>query len=369
MRIGMVGPGLDEPGGIAAVARSLLGSAALDGIDVRYVASTADGGPARKLAQMARGQALFARILAGRSPPDLVHLHVGAPIVTGRVAAARYASFWRKVAYLGESRLAGRPAVLHLHGSDGLIALHDGSPAGARAVEGALRRSAAVLVVSERMRGAVRGWIGDAVPVHVLYNPVDVRAFATSPLPERPTVLFLGLIGAAKGVFDLLAAMPRVLDAVPDARFVFAGLGEIDRLRAEAARLGVLHAVETPGWLAADAKRRALEGCWVFALPSYFEGLPVSVLEAMASGRAVVATDIAGLPEAVADGVSGLLVRPGDQPALAEALVRLLLDRVRCAAFGHAGRLRAEAQFDRDRLARDLRSVWERVREERGPCR
>jgi glycosyltransferase involved in cell wall biosynthesis len=365
MRVGMVGPGFEVQGGIVAVVREILGAPALNGLDVRYVASATIGSRTGKLRRIVGGEARFARLVA--SKPALVHLHVGAPVIEGRLAIARYVSFWRKMAFHAQARAAGVPVVLHLHGSDGLVALHDGSRAGRTAVEAALRSSAAVLTVSEKMAAVVRQWTD--TPVEVLYNPVDTTKFAPTPLQDRPTVLFLGLIGQAKGVYDLLAAIPEVLETVPDARFVFGGNGEVEQLRAEARRLGVAHAVETPGWLAGDAKRRALESAWVFALPSYYEGLPVGVLEAMACGRPVVATDIAGIPEAVAHEQSGFLVRPGERRDLAARLTALLRDRVRSDAMGRAGRALAEARFSRDRVAGRLRAVWEKVGEDNRICR
>jgi glycosyltransferase involved in cell wall biosynthesis len=97
----------------------------------------------------------------------------------------------------------------------------------------------------------------------------------------------------------------------------------------------------------------------IFVTPSVSEGLGVAVLEAMAMGRPVVATATGGLPEAVLDGETGLLVPPGEPAALAEALVSLLRDPTRARRMGEAGRERALAHFDSRRIVPRILALYE----------
>jgi glycosyltransferase involved in cell wall biosynthesis len=92
--------------------------------------------------------------------------------------------------------------------------------------------------------------------------------------------------------------------------------------------------------------RPALAACSVFVLPSYREGMPMAILEAMATGRAVVTTDVPGCRETIVDGESGTLVPPGAPAALAVALEQFLEDRTLAARMGQAARARAEREFD-----------------------
>ncbi|MFM8818734.1 MAG: glycosyltransferase, partial [Phycisphaerales bacterium] len=92
--------------------------------------------------------------------------------------------------------------------------------------------------------------------------------------------------------------------------------------------------------------RPSLAACTVFVLPSYREGMPMAILEAMATGRAVVTTDVPGCRETIVDGESGTLVPPGAPAALAVALEQFLEDRTLAARFGAAARARAEREFD-----------------------
>ena len=151
-------------------------------------------------------------------------------------------------------------------------------------------------------------------------------------------VLFLGRLREKKGVYDLVRAIPDVRKRIPDARFILAGDGDAASVRALAASLGVEHAIELPGWIDGEQKDTALRQADILALPSHFEGLPVCVLEAMASGAAVVATNVGGIPDAIESGISGLIITPGDVEGLGNALIALLTDpqmrkRMRDAAF------------------------------------
>jgi glycosyltransferase involved in cell wall biosynthesis len=150
-------------------------------------------------------------------------------------------------------------------------------------------------------------------------------------------VLYLGgFANPVKGGEVMLDALPELVSAAPEARFVLAGPGDPpSRLEELIERLPV---VEWAGWLDERAKARALADCDVFLLPSLSEGLPVALLEAMAAGKAVVATSVGGIPDAVRDGVDGVLIEPGDPDAVRAAVGRLVADRDERERLGAAAR-------------------------------
>ena len=143
-------------------------------------------------------------------------------------------------------------------------------------------------------------------------------------------------------------------------RLVLGGEGpEGDALRAHGQRLGLApDALLLPGWLDATRKQELLEQASCLALPSYGEGLPLVILEAMAAGKPVVATTVGGIPEVARDGVEGLLVAPGDVDALEEALDRLLSDRGLRTSLGARGRRRVLADYSPERLAARIDTLY-----------
>ncbi len=177
--------------------------------------------------------------------------------------------------------------------------------------------------------------------VGVIPNAAPARPVRVAP-PSADAALFLGgFENPVKGGLDLLAALPAMLDAAPSLRIELAGPGDPPR------QLASLDAerVRWSGWLDSEAKRNALAAAGIVLMPSRSEGLPVVLLEAMAYGRAVVATSVGGIPELLRDDVDGLLVAPSDPNALVAAVTQLVGDPARVTRYGANARSRA-GEFD-----------------------
>jgi glycosyltransferase involved in cell wall biosynthesis len=188
--------------------------------------------------------------------------------------------------------------------------------------------------------------------VRVAGSGIDLTRFPRVPPPDGPpTVLFIGRLLKDKGIHELVAAARIVRAKHPEVRFELVGgldpnpsgvtAAVVERWKAE----GVVDPVGEKSDV-----RPHLAACAILALPSYREGTPRSVLEAMATGRPVVTTDAPGCRETVVDGENGLLVPVKDADALAAAILRLVEDRALRERMGGAGRARAEAVFDVDRV-------------------
>jgi glycosyltransferase involved in cell wall biosynthesis len=193
----------------------------------------------------------------------------------------------------------------------------------------------------------------------VIYNPVQLPSTITPfETRETHTLLFLGRLGERKGSYDLLRAVASISDDFPDLKLLMGGDGEIEKIRVEAQRLGIADKVELLGWVRGPDKTALLTRASVYVLPSYNEGLPMSVLEAMAAGLPVISTPIGGIPEAVTDGVEGNLVKPGDVDAFSAALRRLLSDPSLRRQMGEAARLKVETVFSMDRIVPQIEALY-----------
>jgi glycosyltransferase involved in cell wall biosynthesis len=188
--------------------------------------------------------------------------------------------------------------------------------------------------------------------LRVVHCGVDPALYDRPRPAAGKRLLFVGRIDKIKGLGVLLEAFDALRARHPDATLTLVGDGP-DRaaLTAEAAARGLAEAVRFTGYLSQDGVAEALSQADLFVLPSFAEGVPVVLMEALAGRTAVVATQVAGVAELVEDGVSGRLVPPGDPAALETALEALLADPATRAAMGEAGRARVIAEFDATREA------------------
>lgn len=206
----------------------------------------------------------------------------------------------------------------------------------------------------------------------VVYNGVDTSQFAdhaVTPTIRRllgldPHALLIGSVGrlsADKGGQDvLLRAVAQVRQTQPQVGLVFIGDGPLrGGLEALAAQLGLGSAVQFMGVRPDVAP--LLGALDLFVLPSLHEALPIAVLEAMAVGLPVVTTHVGGVPEVVQDGVTGLLVPPGDSSALAAALLQLIADPATAVRLGAAGQARVRADFTLDAMVAQVDQLYRRL--------
>lgn len=203
-----------------------------------------------------------------------------------------------------------------------------------------------VVCQSARWRETFAGWGVPTERLQVVPNWIDARPFAAiappAPRPGQPLrILFLGHVEAAKGIHDLVEAVARLRDDAPISLVVAGSGGALDRARQQAAELGIADRVRFAGWVDEAGRLAELAATDVLVLPSYREGLPNAVLEAMAAARPSVATNVGGIPDLVEHGVTGLLYEAGDVQALADCLMDLARHPERVGAMGARARERA----------------------------
>jgi hypothetical protein len=206
--------------------------------------------------------------------------------------------------------------------------------------------------------------------------PHGIPVFPDFKRPERataePSVVFLGRLETRKGTVDLLHAIPRVLDAVPNARFALIGK---DRAHCPANRThaqylqdefapSIRARVDLLGQIPDGEVDRWLQTADVFVAPSLYESFGLVFLEAMRWGTAVIGTRAGGIPEIIKDNETGLLVEPHKPAQLAEAIISLLKNPSKGRAFGEAGRRRVESNFNVELMACQVENLYQSVIDE-----
>lgn len=230
-----------------------------------------------------------------------------------------------------------------------------------------LRRFPVVTAVSPSVATALRQAGVCSQNIRVIPNGIDVDPFAA----PRPVVLpairrGVRVIGTAgrlvpqKGLLDLVAAAPAVLARFPETQFLIAGDGPQRQVLERAVQdAGMTHAFVFAG------TRNDMPGVYsamdIFVLPSVNEGMPMTVLEAMAAGLPIAASRVGAIPEVIRDGESGRLFSPGDRAGLTRSLLDLLENSTTRARMGAAGRTRVTEEYSSLAMARKYSGIYERL--------
>lgn len=315
--------------------------------------------PAVQLTRLTRMQASvspwllpLAWRIARTDPPDVIHAH--------------NLFFFSTLAAVLLRRVLKRPLVTTLHvgslrrlgGASGFVASSYERMLGRVIV----RSSDRLIAVSNAVAGHALRLGARPEAVTVISNGVDTARFR--PGDGQPTGAFriacVGRLIFNKGPQYLVEAAPKVLLARPEAEFIFVGDGPLrPHLEKRARQLDVSHRTRFLGTRSDVAS--ILRSCQVLVRPSLLEGMPLTVLEAMACGLPVVATPVSGTAELVRDGESGFLVPPADPDSLSRAILRLMGDERLREAQGRAGRCLVELGYTWDAVALRTAATYREV--------
>lgn len=279
---------------------------------------------------------------------DLVHLNL-----------ASKGSTVRKIVVAELARVLGVATTLHLHGASYRQYWTSAGPLLNFAITRMFRKADRIVVLGQIWKDFVIGRVPETADrIVVLANAVPRPALAHQGGGNTVQILFLGRLGQRKGVPQLVEALHRIHD-LPGWRAVLAGDGEVESARREIARLGLAHRVQLPGWAGPGDVAKLLAASDILTLPSFDENLPMSVIEGMAAGLAVVATPVGAVEEILTHGETGLLVQPGNVEQLADALRQLILNAPLRVRLGKAAEAVHRQRLDIVPYVAKLTAIWQ----------
>ena len=348
VRVLQFGPSLTVRGGISSV-EQLICDYLPPYVSMRHVPTMEDGSAIAKASVFARAVQVMHRALESLDP-TIIHIHI-----------ASRGSTLRKVILAEMVARAGRPLILHAHGSE-FDVFHRKLPSAVRRnVNRTLQRANVFITLSTQWRDFyVEECEISPSQIVVLPNPVRVPAECVDRAGRpRVQILHLGRLGERKGSYDLVKAFAGLPEGLRNrARLVLAGDGDVEGVRKLAEPLG--RNVEVHSWIDVHERDRLLRDSDVFALPSRAEGVPMALLEAMAQGLPSITSPVGGIPDVFRNGVDGLMVTPGNIEQIRAAMTRLISDESVRLAAGHKARERACA-FDVHVYARRLADIYQRI--------
>jgi glycosyltransferase involved in cell wall biosynthesis len=348
VKVLQMGPALDVRGGVSSV-EQLICDYLPPYAAIQHVATMSEGTRLANAAVFARALRTLSRTLESIDPA-IVHIHF-----------ASRGSTLRKFIFANMVIRARRPLILHAHGA-GFDRFYRGLPTPVRGLVSRTMQQASVLIALSSQWRDFYVHECDVSPSQVVVLPNPVRLPARVPdRAGRAQVQFLhlGRLGQRKGGYDLVnafAALPAAMRA--RARLVLAGDGDVEGMRKRAAPLG--DRVRVLSWIDARERDQLLAESDVFVLPSYAEGVPMSLLEAMAAGLPGITTPVGGIPDAFSHGAEGILVAPGDAAQLRAAMASYIVDEPARLAAGRRACERART-FDVHAYARRLADIYQRI--------
>ncbi|MCW4000703.1 MAG: glycosyltransferase family 4 protein [Candidatus Bathyarchaeota archaeon] len=284
--------------------------------------------------------------------PSIVHIN-----------ATDYLNFFENSVYLFVAKMLRKKSIMHIHATY-FEAFYDGSNAIFKAVIRKTLNAADRLIVLSPNTQAFFTKIAPSSKISVIPNTAEIPAkLVNEKFSERDAkvrVLFLGSEEAKrKGFFDVIKAIPIVLEKskVPVV-FLFAGIYDSDKLRAINETKAQCKCVECLGYLDNSEMLLVRQSSDIYTLPSYAEGLPCALLEAMAAGLPVVTTTVGSIPEVVEDNINGFLIEPGDVTLLAEKIVVLANDSALRQIIGVRNIDKIKKLFSPESIMRELNEVY-----------
>jgi glycosyltransferase involved in cell wall biosynthesis len=328
LRVVMVGASLDQNGGIATVEKLILKHAPPD-IQIQHITSHDEGSITHRVIVFARAiGVLLWRLLRRRT--DLVHIHLSDGGSALRKAVLTLTVFMFR-----------KPVVMHAHGAE-FHSTYFGIPKWAQqGLSWIFHRCNGFVVLSKTWEDFYVFNLGlNPKQVFVLPNPVELPIEVPNRANTTKVILsFFGRVGERKGAFDLIKAYAKLpVEQKNGTQLLLAGDGELEQGRKLVESLNLTKHVTFLGWIDAKARDALLEKTDVFVLPSYNEGLPMALLEAMGWALPSITTPVGGIPELVTSNKNGLLVTPGNIQQLSEAMQSLIENETLRLFIGNAAR-------------------------------
>lgn len=342
----MIVPQADVKGGIATVVNGYRKYGLGKGYELSLVESYRDGSKWEKLGKAISGYFKFGWKLMFHTP-DVVHVH-----------SSFGPSFYRKIPFIYMTRWRGVKLVNHIHGAEFDEFYTHASEKKKKLIKKVYDKCDVLVVLSEEWKERISNIISED-KIYVIENYCHIPKLNEGV--RKKQILFLGEIGERKGCFDIPEIYKRIVDVVGNIPLIMAGVGEVECVKDMLKERGILENVSFPGWIRGEEKERLLQESKYFLFPSYNEGMPMAVLEAMAYGMGIVTSNVGGIPKLIENGVSGYICTPGDIDDISEKLMELILQEEHLQECGTNAREKAIEQYSFESHVEKLQILYEEI--------
>lgn len=339
----MLGPDLTVRGGMSSVEKILLERLQYsEKLHIEFIPTHRELSKIGKLIFAGSSYVRFLGHLMTKRT-DVVYIHISAD-----------AGFFRKSLFAITGSVLGKRIVMHMHGGYFEDFYRSSSRTTQKYIKYVMEHTDKIIVLTEEWKNFYRRFVEKDI-FTVISNGVEVGRNKYNP--QGTFITFMGMLNKKKGVYDILDIVREVVVQYPGVRFVLAGNGDIQKVKQTAIDRDLGDFVSVPGWISEKQIEEVLSETVIYLLPSYAEGLPMSVLEAMAYGIPVIASDVGGLHEVIATDENGILIEPGDKLFMKNSILRLLGQKELRMKLSHNGHQTVKDKFSANIFAQKVEDV------------
>lgn len=338
----MIGPNRAANGGIATVVNQFFAAGLDKKVNLQYLSTTGNGNAIKKIVEFCKAVIVYPRLLKNA---DIVHIHM-----------SKSGSFIRKSYFAKKAVRKQKKVIIHMHSSQFMEFYHK-SPLLKKRIENVFSEANAVIVLSSYWKDKFAE-LSELDKIHILENGVQKSTFERENYEDH-NLLFLGKVCEEKGLNNLFEAVKNLKSEIPEIKLYIAGAGETERYQKLSSEFNIETHVKFLGWITGEEKEKYLKKCSVFVLPSYSEGLPVSLLEAMSYGCTCIATSVGSVPEVIISGKNGILIAPKNTEELQNAIRKCMVSVEEKKGYGNQAIKTIEEVYNIDSICGKLLKLYE----------
>lgn len=340
IKVLMIGPARDVKGGITSVVDNYYEYGLDKIVDLKYIETINDKGKISKFISEKKGYMEFKKYI---DEYDIVHIHM----------ASRRSTF-RKCKYIQMAKKKEKKIIVHVHGAEFKKFFEKCNSKQQEYIKETLNLSNVIIALSEEWKEYLKNLV-DEEKIRVVYNAIMIPEDFEKNLNTKK-ILFLGRIGQRKGIYDLLDVIEELVRKFPDVKLYVGGDGEIKKFKQIVSEKNIESNVTYVGWICGKEKEKLLRNCSIYVLPSYNEGMPMSLIEGMVYKNVAISTDVGGIPKVINNMENGILIKPGDKEKLLNSLNNVLNDENLRRKLSSSARNTVEVKFD---ISKNIQEVVE----------
>ena len=339
----MLGPARNVKGGMTTVIDNYYNAGLNKIVELKYIETCNDArNRALKFLKEIEGKINFYKEI---DKYDVVHIHM----------ASRRSTF-RKAKYAHIAKKKGKKVILHIHGGEYKIFYNECNEKQKEYIKETFNLADKIIVLSESWKQYFKSLVNEEKIV-VISNAIKIPNDFEKDF-NRNELLFLGRIYEQKGIYDLLEAFSKLKNEFSDIRLSICGDGELDKINKFIVENNLTSNIKCYGWVSGKEKEKLLTKSSIFLLPSYNEGMPMSILEAMAYKNIVITTNVGGIPEIIKNNENGIMIAPGNKEQLYIKIKDIIKDKNKKEEISENARRLIENKFDINKVIKKLIDIY-----------